>query len=349
MAEESEDRTQAATERRRQQARDDGQAPLSRELVVASGLAAATLVLALGAPALAAALGARLQRLLSDLGATPGDALHDAGMALLVATLPFLGAVLLAGSGAVLLQTGWLLHGQTLVPDLSRLDPRRGLRRLFGLDNAVEAAKSLAKVSVLAWAAWHALSDALPGVLAASTRQPGALLDQLARDVLHLFLLVLGCQAGIALLDAGWVHFRFSRRLRMSRQEIKHEQRETDGDPRHKSRLRQLRMARARQRMLAAVPRATVVITNPTHYAVALAYDRGAQAAPRVVAKGVDEVAARIRKAAAEHGVPLVANPPLARALHQLALDAEVPAEHFKAVAEIIAYVWRLRGQTPAR
>ena len=346
---ENEDRTQAATERRRQQARDDGEAPLSHELVVASGLAAATLVLALGAPALTAALGVRLKHLLTDLGAAPGDALQDAGMALLLATLPFLAAVLVAGSGAVLLQTGWLLRGKALAPDLSRLDPRRGLRRLFGLDNAAEAAKSLAKVGVLAWATWRALADALPGVMSASMRQPGALLDQLARDVLHLFLLVLGCQAGIALLDAAWVHMRFNRRLRMSRQEIKHEQRETDGDPRHKARLRQMRTARARQRMLAAVPHATVVITNPTHYAVALAYDRGAQAAPRVVAKGVDEVAARIRKVAAENGVPLVANPPLARALHQLALDAEVPAEHFKAVAEIIAYVWRLRGRAPGR
>ena len=106
-----------------------------------------------------------------------------------------------------------------------------------------------------------------------------------------------------------------------------------------------MRLARARKRMMAAVPKATVVITNPTHYAVALAYDRAKQSAPRVVAKGMDEVAARIRAVAAQHGVPTMANPPLARALHTLDLEAEVPAEHFQAVAEIIAYVWRLRGQ----
>ena len=110
-----------------------------------------------------------------------------------------------------------------------------------------------------------------------------------------------------------------------------------------------MRMARARQRMMAAIPTATVVITNPTHYAVALAYDRGTQSAPRVVAKGMDEVAARIRALAAKHGVPVVPNPPLARILHKLELDAEVPAEHFQAVAEIIAYVWRLRGQAARR
>ena len=141
------------------------------------------------------------------------------------------------------------------------------------------------------------------------------------------------------------MRWRFAQRLRMSREDLRQEAKEADGDPAIKARLRQLRHARARRRMLAAVPTATVVVTNPTHYAVALAYERGGQGAPRVVAKGMDEVAARIRAVAAEHGVPLVANPPLARALHPVELDAEVPAEHFKAVAEMIAYVWRLRGR----
>ena len=131
----------------------------------------------------------------------------------------------------------------------------------------------------------------------------------------------------------------------MSRQEIRDEQKETEGDPKIKQRIRQIRLQRARRRMLAAVPKATVVITNPTHYAVALAYDRAKNAAPRVVAKGVDSLAARIREVAEAHRVPLVANPPLARALHRVEVDTEIPAEHFQAVAEIIAYVWRLRGQ----
>ena len=130
----------------------------------------------------------------------------------------------------------------------------------------------------------------------------------------------------------------------MSREDLRQEAKEADGDPKVKGRLRQLRQARAKRRMLAQVAQATVVVTNPTHYAVALRYERGKAAAPRIVAKGVDEVAARIREAATKASVPLVPNPPLARALHGLPVDAEVPAEHFKAVAEIIAYVWRLRG-----
>ena len=128
----------------------------------------------------------------------------------------------------------------------------------------------------------------------------------------------------------------------MTRHDLREEQRETEGDPQIKARIRQLRNLRARRRMAAAVPKASVIITNPTHYAVALAYERGKHAAPRVVAKGVDEMAARIREIARANGVPMVANPPLARALHTVELDAEIPAEHFKAVAEILAYIWGL-------
>ena len=160
--------------------------------------------------------------------------------------------------------------------------------------------------------------------------------------MLHVILVVLPAQAAIAAVDFLWVSLRHARGLRMSRHDIIEEQKETEGDPRVKARLRQIRMARARRRMLAAVPKATVVITNPTHYAVALVYDRAKHAAPRVVAKGVDTLAARIREVAAENRVPLVANPPLARALYRVEVDADIPAEHFQAVAEIIAYVWRL-------
>ncbi len=342
----AEDRTLAATERRRQQARAEGQAPLSREVVAASGMAAAALLLAVAAPGGALGLGRQLQAMLANPRATPGAALWDAGSALLGCVLPVGLTILVAGSLAVLLQTGWLLHGKALLPDPARLDPRRGLKRLFGVGNAVEAGKALAKVGVLGWAIWRAMADTFPSTAASLSWTTATLLDRIARDGLRVLLVVLGCQCLIAVLDVAWVRFRFARQLRMSLEDVKQEQKETDGDPRHKAKLRQIRMTRTRRRMLAAVAKATVVITNPTHYAVALAYQRGSQAAPKVVAKGVDEVAARIREMAEKNGVPLVANPPLARTLHTLPLDAEVPAEHFKAVAEIIAYVLRLRGRT---
>jgi len=155
---------------------------------------------------------------------------------------------------------------------------------------------------------------------------------------------MLAAQAVIATLDLLYVRLHHMRSLRMSRQEIIDEHKEMEGDPRIKRRIRQIRVQRARRRMLKAVPKATVVITNPTHFAVALAYDRVRGGAPRVVAKGVDSMAARIRELAQDNRIPLVANPPLAHALYRVELDTEIPAEHYKAVAEIIAYVWRLRG-----
>jgi flagellar biosynthetic protein FlhB len=164
-----------------------------------------------------------------------------------------------------------------------------------------------------------------------------------ARPLFHIFLASLLCHAIVAIADIAWVRFRYARDLRMSREDIREEFKETEGNPHTKARIRRIRMLRARKRMMAQVPKATVVVTNPTHYAVALAYDRAANPAPRVVAKGADAVAARIREVAEAANVPVVTNPPLARALYRLELDAEIPAEHYKAVAEIIAYVWRLR------
>ncbi|MDT7953162.1 MAG: EscU/YscU/HrcU family type III secretion system export apparatus switch protein [Acetobacteraceae bacterium] len=343
----SEDRTLAATDRRRAQAREDGQAPLSRELVSVSGLAALTLSVAMLVPRQLQTLEHRLAAMLASPAASPGAALREAAIAILQFLLPVAGAAAFAGCAAVLLQTGWLIHVQSLMPDLSRLNPRRGLKRVFGISNTVEAAKSLGKVAVIGWAVWHVLSGALAATAGTISLDTSGMLDRLARDTMQVLVTVLACQAAIALFDMGWTRFRFGRQLRMSLEEIKHEQKEMDGDPRLKAKIKQIRTVRARRRMLAAVAKATVVVTNPTHYAVALAYDRGSRSAPKIVAKGVDEMAARIRETATKHGVPLVPNPPLARALHLLPLDAEVPAEHFKAVAEIIAFVWRLR--TPGR
>jgi flagellar biosynthetic protein FlhB len=253
--------------------------------------------------------------------------------------------VLAAGAAATLAQTRFLVHLGALQPDLARLDPRRGLKRIGGRETLIQAGRALLKLGILGWAGWHALGGIVPDAGRMLVEPPGVLLDRLVRGLLHLAMLVLGAQAVFAGLDLVLVRLRYARRMRMSREEQREETKEAEGDPHVKGRLRRLRTARARQRMMAAVPGATVVITNPTHYAVALRYDQGKGGAPRVVAKGVNEVAARIRAVAEESRVPLVANPPLARALYKVELDREVPAEHFQAVAEVIAYVWRLRGR----
>ena len=341
----TEDRTLPASEQRRLQAREEGQAPLSREVVSLAGLGASGAMLGWGMPVLLHGMTRTLQGMMTDMDAGTGTALRTAATALLLLAGPVLAAAAASSAAAVLLQTGGLVHGAALMPDLSRLNPQRGLGRIFSLDSVVETVKSLVKAGVLAWVIWHGMNGVLPGTAAVLALPSGALLERLAAEVRHMLLLVLGCQAVIAAADTGWVRYRFSARMRMSRQDQIDEHKQSEGDPSHKAKLRAIRRARAKRRMMAAVPTATVIITNPTHYAIALAYDRGGNGAPKVVAKGMDEVAARIRALAAEHRVPMVANPPLARALHKVELDSEVPAEHFKAVAEIIAYVWRLRGQ----
>jgi len=351
MAEgDAEDRTEAATPRRLQRAREAGQAPLSREAVSFATLGAGLLALAVAGPDGTRRLAASLAAILRGAGtidvAAAGPALvKTVAFAWIAAAAPVVLAVLAAGVAAALLQTGFVVSLTALQPDLRRIDPVSGLRRLLSLGSLAEAARAVAKIAVVGFAAWRVASAGMPLLADAPRWSAAALLAEARGRTLGVAAAVLGAQAAIAAIDVLWVRMRHARSLRMSREEIREETREMDGDPRIKARIRNARMLRARRRMMAAVPRATVVITNPTHYAVALAYDRARNAAPRVVAKGVDAVAERIREVAMANRVPLVANPPLARALYTVDLDTDIPAEHFRAVAEIIAYVWRLAGR----
>ncbi|MEJ1977534.1 MAG: EscU/YscU/HrcU family type III secretion system export apparatus switch protein [Acetobacteraceae bacterium] len=346
MAEGDEDRTQAATPKRLETARAEGNVAQSRELPALASLGAATLVLMMTGPQLGHMLAQRMMGLLSNMQSlTPIAALRNAALAWILAVAPLALAVAAGTAASVLLQTGFLLNGAALMPRFNRLDPRSGLKRILGVDGLMEQGKSLVKLGVLGFGCWHVLSAAVPSLGGAVYWLPGQLMDRMMREVLHLMLLLLAAQAAIAGADVLWKRYRHAQSLRMSREEVRREHKESDGNPQIKAKIRQLRNARARRRMMAAVPKATVVVTNPTHYAIALVYDRGQGGAPRVVAKGVDEMAARIREVAKDNRVPLVANPPLARALYSVEVDSEIPPEHFKAVAEIIAYVWRLRGR----
>ena len=269
--------------------------------------------------------------------------LRSASAGVLGTIMPILGAALLAGAGAVLVQTRFLLNLGALQPRFSRVSPVAGLKRVFGLNGLVEIVKSLGKLGLLATAIWIAIRADWSRLMRLPWQDAHSLPQAVARPVFHLFVATVCVQAIVAAADLGWVRFRHARDLRMSKQSIRDEIKDTEGNPHIKARIRRIRVMRARKRMMAKVPTSTVVITNPTHYAVALTYDRATNPAPRIVAKGSDSLAARIRAVAESSGVPVVANPPLARALYRLDLDTEIPAEHYKAVAEIIAYVWRLR------
>jgi flagellar biosynthetic protein FlhB len=334
------DRSEAATPRRIEKAREQGQVALSREAAGFAALAAGSLAVALALPPLGLELLKGMRATLEQAhGADPLEVARLLGGQGLLLVAAVAGAAAVGACAATLLQTRGLISAKALQPRLDKVSPLAGLRRLFGAEGLAEFLRSLLKIGVVGAALWFAVGD--PAELQAALHAPaGRMLEAAADASWRLVGAALAAFALLAVLDLLWVRFNHLRQLRMTRQELRDEMKESEGDPHLRARRRQLRESRARNRMMAEVPRALVVITNPTHYAVALAYAEG-QAAPKVVAKGVDELAARIRAKAEAAGVPLVSNPPLARALHRLELGAEIPAEHYQAVAEIIAFVWR--------
>ena len=340
----AEDRTEAPTPKRIERARSEGQVPLSRDAVGLATLLGATIVGMLALPAMGAEW-LRAIRLALSAGAASSDAIGVQSLAVLQAglltVLPILATVAVAAVAATMGQTRGLVHGKALAPSLSRINPLSGLKRLLSVKGLAEVLRGVAKMVFVGAVVWRGLD--LDALQAALHRPAGGLLQDFGAALLRLLLYASAAVAVLAAADMAWVRWQHWRQLRMSREDLRQETRESEGDPHVKGRLRRLRESRARRRMLAAIPKAAVVVTNPTHYAVALAYEQGQAAPPKIVAKGVDAMAARIREAAAEHGVPIVPAPPLARALWRLEVDTEIPAEHWQAVAEIIAYVLRLR------
>ncbi|TCH97159.1 flagellar biosynthesis protein FlhB [Roseococcus sp. SYP-B2431] len=341
----TEDRTEEPSPKRLRKAWEEGQVALSREAVGFATLMASALGAALLMPGqirgLAAAMRGSFSRAHEMEPARAGAEWLGLflGLAWPVAVAAILGAVV-----ATLAQTRGAISLSQLVPSLSKLSPATGLQRILGADALLEFLKTVLKIGVVAAALWFVAAD-LPGLSAMLETPPSEIFAAAGRGVARLVLTTLAAFALLAGLDLLLVRHRHLERLRMSRQELKEEMKESEGDPQIKGRMRQLRESMGRRRMLAAVPKATVVVTNPTHYAVALSYEAGQAAAPKLVAKGVDSMAARIREAAREAGVPIVPDPPLARALHRLEVEAEIPNEHWEAVAKIIAYVMRLRGR----
>ena len=340
------DKTEDPSGRRLERARDAGQVALSPELPALAVLTGSAVILVMAAPDIGRTLVRRLEVLVAQAHVlSPATALREALVTAAAAVLPLLALAIACAAAATLLQTGFLLHLKAAMPDIARISLGRGLKRVFGVATLVTAGKSVLKVAVVGTAGWMVLRDALPQLAGAADWDAMMLTSRTAAMLLRVMIAMLVAQALIAIGDILLTRIRHTRSLRMTRQELREEQKEMDGDPLVKARIRRIRLQRARRRMLAAVPKATVVITNPTHYAVALAYSRDGDAAPRIVAKGVDSMAARIREVAAENRVPIVANPPLARALYPHELDRAIPEEFFAPVAEIIAYVWRLRGR----
>ena len=348
MAEDQGQKTEQATPRRRQKAREEGQVASSRDFTTAVQFGIAVLLLALWGGQAVAALEQGMRGLFAEAfrGALTVERLRALVVDVGLEPLSFLWkfAVILVAAGVLmqLVQTSFAFTPKRLAPDFGRLNPIPKLKDLPG-ENFSQLLKGLLLLPVAGLVFWYVLDDELPGFLLL----PNQPVERGAQSVGDALVALLE-KAAVILLLVGLFDFarqraKLSKKLRMSKQEIRQEQKDLEGNPHIKARLRRLQREFLRRRMMSQVPKASVVITNPQHYAVALRYNPGDNPAPVVVAKGLDHMALRIRAVAEEHGVPLVENPPLAQALYKSAeIGSEIPPNLYRAVAEILAYIFRL-------
>lgn len=337
------------TPKKLEDARKRGDVPSAPEMRHAAMFVAALA----GVMLLGLYMAERLAALASGLWAGAGDAALTSGGAqrlartllggLLLAIGPLLALTLVGAIMGLLLQGMPALSLSRLKLKWDRLSPLAGVKRLFGKQAWVEFGKTLAKFAFVALVAgsiaWPAMKG-LDRMTGADAGEVGRMSAAIVTDMLHSVALLV---AVLAAGDLVYQRRQWWARLRMSHQEVRDEHKQSEGDPQIKARIRAIGMARARRRMMSAVPEASVIITNPTHYAVALRYDHGAMRAPIVVAKGADRIALKIRELAGEHNVPIVESPPLARALYaSVEIDQPIKVEHYAAVAEIISYVLKL-------
>ncbi|NBO18654.1 MAG: flagellar biosynthesis protein FlhB [Proteobacteria bacterium] len=347
-----EQKTEQPTQKRLDEAMKKGNIPVSREVThfFMVGLLAAIVSWLL--PDMVRNTGKMLGPMISNAAELPAD---RTGLSILlwklmwgsmgILAVPLLGAMV-AVISASLLQNGLVMSSEPMKPQLSRISPLAGIKRLFSVKSLVELIKNLLKIGIVGYVAFVAVYPEMPNI---------RLLPGKSTEAAVLFLLMLAGRLTmgvaiamflIAILDLLYQRFSYIKGLRMTRQEIRDEYKQSEGDPHIKQRLRRLRMERAKNRMMQNVPKADVVITNPTHFAVALQYDSKTMKAPIMLAKGQDLVALKIRDIAKDNNIPIVENPPLARALFaSMEIDQEIPSAHYEAVAKVISFVYQLKNR----
>lgn len=350
MAEESfQERTEQASPRRIQEAREKGQIVRSRELSTGALLLASVAGFMVLGPQFYQSMAGMMREALQVPRASAFDAtqmletaaqpMYDAASGL----FPLLLLLMLVALLAPMLVGGWNFSTQALVPDFARLNPGAGVKRMFSSQGLGEAAKAIVKVlavgAVAAWAIWHE-RNAMMGLVTEPLQQA---IGHAGDVLLWVFMMVASATALVVAIDVPFQYWSYHKNLRMTKEELRQEYKESDGDPHLKGRIRRLQTEAARKRMMSEIPSADVVVTNPTHYAVALKYQQNMRA-PQVVAKGVNLVAANIRGVAELNGVPIIELPPLARAIyHHVELGEGIPSTLYTAVAEVLAYVYQLR------
>jgi flagellar biosynthetic protein FlhB len=357
MAEtEREDRTLPATPKRLEEARRDGRIPRSRDLTAAAVMLTAGIALKLVGDSVGRQLGGMMSAGLSisrerafDDGAMV-RAFGELSAAALYAVAPVLLLTLVAAIGAPLALGGWAFSGRSMAPDFSRLNPLAGLQRMLALRAWVELGKALGKFAIVGIAGALVLWSSMDQLMGLGGEPIHAAIGHSMAVVGHALIVLTGALVLIAAIDVPFQLWQYHQEMRMSREEVQQEQRESDGSPEMKGRIRALQREMAERRMMDDVPKADVIVVNPTHYAVALRYDEKTMKAPTVVAKGVDLMAARIREVASEHKVPIFEAPPLARALHRHAdIGDEIPTGLYVAVAQVLTYIFQLRAATRDR
>ena len=345
-------KTEEPTSRKLDQAREKGDIVKTQDLPALTAFAAAASALVVLGGWMSRNLAAGLMPFLEhpDTIRLQGGGGVEVARSALMAAAPFLvivlGGAMLAGVGGHVVQTGFLWSPERLKFDFKKVSPIAGFNKLFGIDALMAFVKSLAKVIAVGLIAWMVIRPHWSQMLQLASMDPMAILPY-ALDILKRLAFAVGAfMLSIAGFDWFWQRQRFMVRQRMTKEEVKEDFKQSEGDPHIKGRQRQIRMQRARRRMMSAVPTATVVVMNPTHYAVALKYAEGEGGAPQCVAKGMDAIALRIRAVAEEAGVPIIEDPPLARALYA-AIEVEdfIPVAHYEAVAKIIGFVLGGKGK----
>jgi len=353
MAEEDDaSKTEEPTEKKLSKSKEEGQVSQSQEIKSwAAFFAAALFVIFLG-PIFAKSVVKPITYFIQDgyqipvdresLGIMFRQLMSDLGLSVLPLLVAFMVTAVLSG----VLQTGLIWAPKKMMPKLENISIKKGVKKVFSGRQVVELVKTIFKIALVGSMAVGVVMPMYAKVDLIPTYDVFQVLSVMYDIAVIMLIGVTALMTLIALVDYAYQKYVFLKQMRMTKQEVKDEHKNAEGDPQVKAKIRQLRMERARQRMMAAVPTADVVVTNPTHYACALEYKQDMMAAPKLVAKGMDNLAFRIRDLAEENEVPIVENPPLARALYAaVEIDEEIPAEHYAAVAEVIGYVMRLKGQ----
>lgn len=345
------ERTEAPTAKRRDDFRKKGQVAQSKEVQTAALFTLMLLFWLFFAPH----FWESIRELMTAIWRNSGEyaitasslmhLVHYLAGAMAKILFPLFLVALVTGFFASLFQIGWLLTAKPLIPDFSKLDPIKGMGRFFSKRSLLEVVKSLLKVGLIGWIAFSTVAGEFDKALLLTGMEVEETVRYLARTAALVMAKVAALMIFLAALDFAFVRWEMEEKMKMTKQQQKEEMKETEGDPHIKSKIRSIQQQMARRRMMAAVPEADVIITNPTHIAVAIKYEPGKMEAPVLLAKGQELVAEKIREIAREHNIPLVENPPVARLLHQrVDIGQSIPEEMFKAVAEILAYVYSLKG-----